>query len=142
VFTMVRNTHPATLQAQVTVDLESYVCPTQFPASLADADAWAFVQARVERYRKKFRELQAREEEIEHRERARARLIAGGKNYALLETLSWDREDKAEATREVELELAAEVRWDWKEEEVKELVDETLDEWDEEPGDDDEDDED
>lgn len=128
---------PANCQARVAADLEGYVCPTRFPAALADADAWAFVRARVERHRNRFRESEARAaeteheeharaEEIERRRRARAQLVASGRTYAFWETFRWDSEGRAEALRVVERELAAQVRWDWTEDEVKELVDDVL----------------
>jgi hypothetical protein len=140
---------PVSLQAAIAADLETFVSPAKFSASLDEPDARAFVQARVEQHRSRFRESEAkaaevnrqdraRAEEIERHVRARARLIASGKEYASWEVLSWGSEDTAEAMREVERELAAHVHWDWEEEKVKELVDEILDELSDALGDDDE----
>ena len=144
---------PVSLQASIAADLEMFVNPTKFPASLDESDARAFVRARVDQHRSRFRESEsqaaeverrerARAAEIERREQARARLIASGKDYASRAVFWWCSEDKAEATREVERELAAHVRWDWQEDKVKQLVDEILDDLIDESDDDDDDDED
>lgn len=137
---------PVAVQAQVTTDLASYVCAYRFPSSLPDADAWAYVLARVQQHRDRFRDAQAREAEaerqqgervaeIELRKQRRARLIALGKNHAFFETCSWAQSDMEEAGAEVERELEAEVEWDWEDAEVKKFVDEILDEMNEAPED-------
>jgi hypothetical protein len=141
---------PASLQASIAADLETFVSPAKFSASLDERDARAFIQARVEQHRNRFRESEAQAAEVERRERARAeenerreqaraQLIASGKDYASSEVRWWGSKDKADAIREVERELTAGVRWDWDDKEVKHLVDEILDELSDEPGDDDED---
>jgi hypothetical protein len=144
---------PVSLQAVIAADLETFVSPSKFSASLDKSEARAFVQARVEQHRNRFweseaqaaevkRQERARAQEIERQERARAQLIASGKEYASWEVLSWGSEDTAEAMREVERELAANVHWDWEEKRVKELVDEVLDELTDDSDDDGDDEED
>lgn len=75
------------------------------------------------------------EHETESRTRRAARqtkindLVAHGRSYVQTETTGWDVRDRLDARAEVERALVDEVEADWRRRDVKDLVDEILDEW-------------
>ena len=68
-------------------------------------------------------------------------LIASGKGYAQSETWDWDDPEKDRARREVERALRDQVRADFTEADVKDLVDDVLAQWEDDEDDEDEEDE-
>lgn len=88
------------------------------------------------------RQRQEREAEEQHRkqeedERRLRALIAHGLSHARWETMTgWDREERERMLRDVERELKDEVKVDWSEANVTDLVNDILDEDDDEDGDD------
>lgn len=139
---------PPEWRAKATADLETYVSPTQFPHSLPEDEAQAFVAARISEIAEEFRAECARADQEERqrweRQRAHARvgqLVAYGMSRAGLVTLLWDSDEQERATRELGRELRAQVRADWTESDVRDLVDDFLEGDDEEDEEDDEEDE-
>jgi excisionase family DNA binding protein len=138
---------PPEWRAKATADLETYVSPTQFPRSLPEDEAQAFVAARISEIAEEFRAecAQAEQEERQRWERQRAhtrveQLVAYGMSRAGVVTLLWDSDEQERATRELGRELRAQVRADWTESGVRDLVDDFLEGDDEEDEEDDEDD--
>ena len=136
--------------------LESYVTLKTFPAWVSDVDAYRIVRGKVEEVlqpyhdevaRKKAEEARREEEAATKRrqqeeeaqeERRVQELIDDGMRYARSETLlDWDSDDRARALRDVERMLNDSVEPDWTEQDVKDAVNDELDEW----GDGDEEDE-
>jgi hypothetical protein len=69
-------------------------------------------------------------------------LIDDGMRYARSETLfDWDPDDRARALRDVERMLKDEVELDWSEQDVKDAVNDELDEWEDDDPEADEEDE-
>jgi excisionase family DNA binding protein len=136
---------PATWRAKVIEDLERYVTAERFPNYLSVIEAWNLAKTRVEEVLKGYHEERAPENaareaatKIEHRLQS---LKSHGTMYCSSETAGWDYTALVEARRDVEQVLERDVKPDWTEGEVQDLVDETLDEWveedeDEEPEDD------
>lgn len=134
---------PAEWQGKVIAELERFVTPIQFPASLWANKATEIVRARVAEVLRPYREAQekaarerkAAEEKAEQdarlkaeSDRRRSALIRHGNSYAFRETLSWGSAGY-EARAEVERVLARDVVHDLTELEVESLVDDVLDEW-------------
>jgi len=124
---------PVQWQAKVVKDLQRYVSPEQIPPQLSDDQARAFVSVRVQRILKPYRIVMARAEEKRNREARRKSLIDSGNHAASLGTLWLDSPGPQEEAREaVAAELEDRIDADWTESEVKDLVNEVLEEWDEE----------
>ena len=128
---------PVQWQAKVVKDLQRYVSLEQVPPKLPDEQARAFVSARVQRILKPYRIVMARAEEKRHREARRKSLIDSGNRAASLRTLWLDSPGPQEEARAaVAAELEDRIDADWTELEVKDLVNEVLqdveEEWDEE----------
>ena len=126
---------PVEYCAAVTRDLVSYVTAEQFPVS-ATWQAHQYVQARVERTLRPWREQQAKDQErAEHAQQAGrdrltcASLIATGVAHAENQVVTWDDDAADEARRLIARDLRDEVKPDWTPRDVVELVDEILDEW-------------
>jgi len=118
---------PVAWQARVVRDLERYISIEQFPPSLTDGQARSFVEARVQRVLKPYRDARARVEGKERREAQRKILIDGGNSSAQLRALFLKPDElQEEACQEVEAELEDRVDADWTEAEVSDLVDEIL----------------
>ena len=131
---------PPEWRAWVVRDLEAFVTADQFPGNLADWDARSFVEARVRLILAPFHEELARTRERDRRRERRQTLLDFGNRRARLETILWDDDDAQEVRQDLRRELERQVRWDWTEENVRSLVDRTLEEW-EDGGDLDEEDE-
>jgi excisionase family DNA binding protein len=126
---------PMEYRAAVTRDLVSYVTAEQFPAS-AWAQAYQYLQARVDRTLQPWRDEQNKEKQRADRaqeekrdDRACEVLIADGIARAEKEIVYWDEDAADEARRLIARELREEVESDWTPRDVVELVDEILDEW-------------
>lgn len=116
---------PPEWRARVVQALEERVTSKGVPPWLSFSEQRNMVRAIVEEVLKPYREEVAREEQARRRV---DELIKHGIEYAEEETGDWDYFDKYRARREVEEALRAEVKPDWDEEDVEDLVDEVLDE--------------
>ncbi|MGH7592328.1 MAG: hypothetical protein ACRELE_00510, partial [Gemmatimonadales bacterium] len=128
---------PTEYRAKVTRDLSSYVTSAQFPRS-AWAQAYQFIQARVDKVLHPWRDGQERiaQQEADEREEATGRqrrkeLIQWGLSYANRETQVWDERDRSDLAREVKDALVDEIGPDSTRDDAIALVDDILREWDE-----------
>jgi len=151
---------PDSWHARVAAALESCVTLKTFPAWVSDVDAYRIVRGKVEEVlqpyhdevaRKKAEETRREEEAATKRQqqvkeaqddRRVQELIDDGMRYARSETLfDWDPDDRARALRDVERMLKDEVELDWSEQDVKDAVNDELDEWEDDDPEADEEDE-
>lgn len=126
---------PPVWRAKVIEDLDRYVTSEWFPSWVPDHEAYQVVRGRVEQvlkpYHDEIAEAAAQQEAEEQARRRVQALIDHGMSYARRETKSgWDYAPRIEARQEVEEALKAEVKSDWVERDVRELVDEILGNWD------------
>src|SRR5437667_2532723 len=140
---------PDSWHARVAAALESYVTLKTFPAWVFDVDAYRIVRGKVEEVvqpyhddvaRKKAEETRReeeaankrRQEEEEAQEERRVQeLINDGMRHARSETMfDWESDDRDRALRDVERMLKDSVESDWTEHEVKDAVNDELNEWD------------
>lgn len=120
---------PAEYQAKVVRDLLSTVNLETYPPDLSDSLARVQVAARVERILVPWKKQEASKNARRESERKKESLTIAGKWYAHTETLTWDRRAADRANREVERTLRDEVDADWTDDDVRDLVDDVLDEW-------------
>jgi len=139
---------PDSWHARVAAALESYVTLKTFPAWVSDVDAYRIVRGKVEEVlqpyhdevaRKKAEETRReeeaankrRQEEEEAQEERRVQeLINDGMRHARSETMfDWESDDRDRALRDVERMLKDSVESDWTEHEVKDAVNDELNEW-------------
>lgn len=120
---------PAEYQAKVVRDLLSSVNLEDYPPDLPDYLARVQVNARVEEVLKPWRDDQGRKAAKVQSQRKLDSLILSGKWHAQTETRQWDRRAAERAKREVDRALRDEVDADWTDDDVRELVDDVLDEW-------------
>jgi len=139
---------PDSWHPRVAAALESYVTLKTFPAWVTDGDAYRIVRGKVEEVlqpyhdevaRKKAEETRReeeaankrRQEEEEAQEERRVQeLINDGMRHARSETMfDWESDDRDRALRDVERMLKDSVESDWTEHEVKDVVNDELDEW-------------
>ena len=139
---------PDTWHAEIAAALESYVTVKTFPAWVSHIDAHRIVRGKVEELlqpyheetnRKKAEQAAQEEEAARNRreqeeeageERRIKSLIDDGMRHARRETLyDWEFEDRTRALRDVERMLKDSVEADWTEQDVKDAVDDELDEW-------------
>lgn len=125
---------PAEWQGKVIAELERFVTATQFPADLSLYKSVEIVGARVETVLRPWREAEEQakraKEAQETAERHRKSLIAHGNEYSNREISDWDVFARWEAREEVGKVLTRDVKPEWTEDDVEDLVDEVLDEWD------------
>ncbi len=135
---------PALWRAKVTQDLACNVTAEKFPVGLPLNDAIELVRGRVSEVLEPYEEQKTRQAQTAEDERIRAaeereeaeegrqirKLVAHGEHYAWRETISWDREDRIDARKEIGEVLGARVGADWSEDDVEELVDDILDKYD------------
>jgi excisionase family DNA binding protein len=137
---------PAEWQGKVIVDLERFVTVVQFPADLSSTKAAEIVRARVEKVLRPFHEAEEKAKRDrkakEESDRHRTALVTHGNGYARRETGDWGWSVRNDARAEVGRVLDREVEHDWTELEVKDAVDQVLDEWDEGQNEDEDDDDD
>ena len=146
---------PAEWRAKLEAELQQYVTLEQFPLYGDFFVARLQISKRVRDFLEPYRQEQAAEAEQQRQEQAaeaeqqrqkdqvtraaeqrRQELIDYGRQLAHQETASWASDDPtAEAQRDVELVLRAEVKADWKGSEVRKLVEERLDQYEEEEDD-------
>ena len=122
---------PPQWRGKVVEDLNRYVTAERFPDWVSDWEAQKIVRGRVEDvlkpYRDQVAEDAARKTQREDTERKMRALIAHGTTYAQTETISdWDYSEGLKARREVEERLTLEVKANWTELRVRDLVDEIL----------------
>ncbi len=113
----------------------SYVTAARFPASLSVWEARQAIKGKMEAILEPYNEAAARAAARKADEEQKARqlrsLIGHGKSRAFFATLRGKHDEAEEARAEVQDALEDEVEPDWSERDVDELVDETLEEWDE-----------
>lgn len=142
---------PPEWRLKLQTELEDYVTFDRFPDPDGASTAMQMIRLRVEALVHAYNEAKKKDAE---RERARViaefsgparvrELIAYGKKLLELALSKWERDDPTtDARTEVETVLAAEVKADWTEGQVRDLVNEVLEEYEEDgEEDDDEDDE-
>jgi len=120
---------PGEYQAKVVRDLLSSVNLERYPPDLPDHLARVQVNARVEKVLKPWRDEEARKRAKVESQRKLESLILIGRWHAQSETRIWDRRAAERANREVERTLQEEVSADWTDDDVRDLVDDVLDEW-------------
>src|SRR5712692_11116793 len=143
---------PTEWRAKLEAEIEQYVTLEQFPLNGDFFVARLQISKRVRELLEPYEQAQAVEAERQQQEQAaeaerqrkrdqvvraaeqrRQELIGYGRQLAHQETASWAWDDPtAEALRDVELVLQAEVKAEWKESEVRKLVEERLDQYEEE----------
>lgn len=121
---------PTDCQAKVVRDLLRTVNSDDYPPELGDYFAREQVTARVHDLLKPWRDSQARERAKGNDNRKCDSLTTSGKWYANAETRDWDRREAERARREVERALREGVEADWTQDDVRDLVDDVLDQWD------------
>jgi excisionase family DNA binding protein len=157
---------PSEWRVKVIENLEDFVTTKRIPPTLAKSEVELIVQAQVnsfvkrywediregqqkerdaaearsradEERRQKEREAEEQRRKREEDERRLKALIAHGLSHARWETMTgWDREERERMLRDVERELKDEVKVDWSEANVTDLVDDILEEDDDDDGDD------
>ena len=139
---------PDMWRAKVAAALEGFVTLKTFPDWIDDSQAYRIVHGKVEEVlqpyhdevaRKKAEETRReeeaankrRQEEEEAQEGRRVQeLINDGMRHARSETMfDWESDDRDRALRDVERMLKDSVESDWTEHEVKDAVNDELDEW-------------
>lgn len=138
---------PGDWKMKMQADLEQFITIDRFPYPESEMTAMQTIRLHIEGFLHGYREAQRKEEEKERarmsaeragQERVRA-LVAYGRRLLELELSRWDwRQDPiSEARAEVQTILDAELKGDWTEGDVRDLVNEVLAEYD--PDDDDSD---
>lgn len=122
---------PAEYQAKVVRDLLISVALKDYPPDLPDHLARVQVNARVEEILKPWKDEEARKRAKLESQRKLDSLMLTGKWHSQTETRSWDRRAAEQANREVVRTLHEEVDASWADDDVRDLVDEVLDEWEE-----------
>lgn len=120
---------PPEYQAKVVRDLLTSVTLEDYPADLSDYLARTQVNARVEKVLRPWREEEARKRAKLESQQKLESLILSGRWHAQTQTRSWDRRVADRANREVDRALQDEVDADWTNDDVRDLVDDVLDEW-------------
>lgn len=120
---------PAEYQAKVVRDLLSSVNRDEYPPDLSDYLARVQVNGRVEAVLKPWRDDEARKRGNLESQRTVDSLILSGKWHSQVETRTWNRRAAERANREVERALRDEVDANWTSDDVRDLVDDVLDEW-------------
>lgn len=120
---------PPEYQAKVVRDLLSSVNIGDYPPDMPDYLSRVQVNARVEELLNPWKDGQARDRTRIEEAHKRDSLVLSGRYYAQSETLSWEPAEAARAKRAVERALKDEVEPDWTKGEVRDLVDDVLDEW-------------
>jgi hypothetical protein len=122
---------PTEWRQQVVSDLETHVTAKDFPPSLPEWEARAFVAARVQQVRNRYLAELGRQHE-EAREQAHVEILKWfGLDAAKAQTKDWDAMDAEDTRREIDDELQRCVRPDWTEAEVSRLVKRVLANWEE-----------
>ena len=128
---------PDIWRAKVASALEAFVTLTTFPSWINDAEAYGIVRGKVDEA------LQPYQEEVAHKQADDARkqqewlderrvqqLVEYGKSYASSKMgWDWESDDRARALRDVERVLQDDVEPGSTEQDVKDAVDDELDEW-------------
>jgi hypothetical protein len=120
---------PPAYRAEVTRDLGSYVTSDQFPPSLNFWQVQQYLAARIEHVIKPWRDEKDAELRSRQAEKHVEGLIWHGRMHAKTRTSGWDWSQKERAMREVERALRDEVEADWSRDDVVDLADEVLEEW-------------
>ena len=121
---------PPEYQIRVVQDLQRFVTTDELPVAMGDFLAREHVRARVDRILNAWREREAAVTAQREADQRRRSLIDSGRLRASVETFSWESREAQRAIRDVERALSAEVESDWTLEDVRDLVDDVLAEWD------------
>jgi hypothetical protein len=121
---------PPEYQAKVARDLLATVTAEEYPGELPVHVAYAQISARVDQILKPWRDAQDKERAQAEDQRKVLTLLQAGRWHALTETTHLDAKSRERAQREVEQALKEEVDSAWTVEEVKDFVEEIVDEWD------------
>lgn len=135
----VRN-QPAEWQAAVVKDLEGSVNSQQFPPSLPGWQAQQFVQARVDQILAPFNKAKREQWEREQVERSRQwerqrqeqefqNRLTSARSHASSKSLGWNLDAFREAAKAVKEALEQDAEPGWSQQELNDLVDEVLSEW-------------
>jgi hypothetical protein len=127
---------PDSEKGKVVRALEQYVTPANIPAWVGDAQARDLVKAKVQEALKAYQAAVAQREQDELDDAKVKRLIATGDSHAFSKTLSWDYEDRERARRAVARRLKEVVEPEWTDDDVKDEVEEALDDWEDDDDDD------
>lgn len=133
---------PTAVKAQALVEVQKWVTSTTIPKGLSAWAARQLVENQVDFVLKPHYDAVARAKKKEEDARKVEQLIRDGNSYALSETFGWSWDEQKEAREDVERELRRQVNSGWTPADVKELVDDVLDDGDDDDGDDDNDDDD
>ena len=140
---------PDSWRGKVALALEGFVTLKTFPEWINDAEAYRILRGKVDEILQPYKEEVAREKEDQGRkeqeaqdERRVQQLIEYGKRHASNEIpFAWDWQDRDRAARDVERMLKDSVEADWTENDVKDAVNDELDDWEDENIEDEDDDE-
>jgi len=111
--------------------LETSVTRDAYPVALSEYLAESQVRARVEAVLKPWRDGCAAERKKAEDKKARDWLLYVGKSYAHSKMADWDARDITRAERQITREMEEDVEADWSGDDVRELVDDILEEWEE-----------
>jgi excisionase family DNA binding protein len=138
---------PPEWRSKVTRDLQSYVSEERFPSALADHEGRAYVAARVDAIVTRFREQQSselaktlRQLELEHERSELNELVEWGKREAHSCTIGWHQDDRARFERDVARELRDRVAPGWTQADARDVIDDVLEQWTDDPDEDEEED--
>jgi len=121
---------PTKWRAKVVEDLEEFVISKRLPSSLPQWDAQQIVKSRVDGIIKQYHDAEDQRRKQQDDERRINTLIAFGKGRAQSETMfDWDTSERDRARREVEEALKQQVKADWSEGKVQDVVDDVLSRW-------------
>ena len=124
----------ARLRRRTTENL--FDAPATYPSGASSIDVRTvsrFVEEKIEAAVRPLREQLARlQRQADDAERRKDILIQQGMTYLQTETASWEWSEQREARAEVETAIKKRVKGDWEVEEVQDLVDDLLGEWDDE----------
>jgi hypothetical protein len=123
---------PPEYQAKVARDLLAGVTTEEFPSELGHELAYHLVARRVDVVLQPWRDAEEQERVSAKARRKVEHLIAMGISHGYTKTWNWHSEDANRARRQIERDLRDEVEPDWTSEDVQDLVDDVLEEWEEE----------
>jgi len=141
---------PGDWRVKLQEDLEKFITIDRFPYPESEPTAMQSIRLHIEGFVHAYREYKKKEEdkyraiqsaEVDARGKVRD-LIAYGQRLLELELGTWELDDpKSEARTEVQTVLSAEVKADWTEGDVRELVNDVLGQYEEDDESDDDEDE-
>lgn len=122
---------PSEYQAKVTRYLLSNVTTSIYPPEIPDHLAKAELHSRIQGLLKPWHDAEERERAAAHDRALTYYLIGEGTRYARGQVREWESADATRALRDVEKALEGEVEPEWTHDDVHDLVDDVLGEWEE-----------